>query len=67
MLMFCIKKYKRNRKRNFIHFKKRHNIIRFRATLMYVIEFLQNYKFCSMISQQHTYLDLTPFILLKYT
>lgn len=34
---------------------------------MYGIEFLHNYKFCSMISQQHTYLGLTPFTLLKYT
>lgn len=68
MLMFCIKKNTNvtGNVTSFI-FKKRHNIIRFRATLMYCIEFLQNYKFCSMISQQHTYLDLTPFILLKYT
>lgn len=68
MLMFCIKKNTNvtGNVTSFI-FKKGTILYDLEGTLMYGIEFLHNYKLCSMISQQHAYLDLTPFILLKYT
>lgn len=68
MLLFCIKK-NTNVTGNVTSFIFKNGTILYdlEATLMYGIEFLHNYKFCSMISQQHTYLGLTPFTLLKYT
>lgn len=68
MPMFCIKKKTTSVTRYLTLFILKSGTISWiSGHAFYGIAFSQNCKFCSMISQQHTYLDLTPFILLKYT